>query len=181
MPSLISELHQDHVNLSRLLQLLERELLLFQHDDTPNYFLLLDMVEYVENYPDLIHHPREDAMFRVFLERSQRSDALVRRLIEEHRSLAEQSRELRNVLEQAQNGVVVSRPMLEESLSNYLDVQRTHLNVEETEVFPTIDQVMTPADWARVDQFVPVSTDPLFGGSVQKRYQSVFDHIIALS
>jgi hemerythrin-like domain-containing protein len=181
MHSLIAELHQDHVNLNRLLKLLERELESFRRDQPPDYYLLLDLVEYVESYPDLIHHPREDVIFRVYLENYSEGEQEVRRLMEEHRLLVEQSQQLRHVLEQALHGVVVSRMMVEESLSRYLDIQRAHLDAEEGNVFPLLESSLQCADWERIQAAMPVSSDPLFGGSVQKRYQSVFDQIITLS
>jgi hemerythrin-like domain-containing protein len=181
MHALIAELHQDHVNLNRLLKLLERELASFRRDEPPDYYLLLDLVEYVESYPDLIHHPREDVIFRVYLEAYSEGEAEVRSLMTEHRVLAEQSHQLRHLVEQALNGVVVSRATLEESLSEYLDSQRAHLDVEESKVLPLIDRSLQSTDWERIQAAMPVSSDPLFGGSVQKRYQSVFDQIITLS
>ena len=181
MHPIMAELHQDHINLSRLLGLLDRQLQLFQADEPPDYFLLLDLVEYMESYPDLIHHPREDMIFRVYLEQNQRGEEAIHQLMDEHKSLLAHSHELRNLLEQTSQGSVSPRAAVEESLAHYLAVQRNHLNTEEGKVFALLNDALMPEEWARVQSEITISSDPLFGGEVQKRYQAIFDLIMAVS
>lgn len=181
MHPLISELHQDHVNLGRLLELLERQLLLFRADEAPNYLLLLDLLEYVETYPDLIHHPREDAIFSVYLERNRQGEETILQLMGEHKSLIAQSHDLRMLLDQAAQGSVSPRAALEDALARYLAAQKAHLDAEEREVFALLNNALMPEEWSRLQAAMPVSGDPLFGGEVQKRYRAIFELLMAVS
>ncbi|HUL10570.1 MAG TPA: hemerythrin domain-containing protein [Methylococcaceae bacterium] len=181
MHPLISELHQDHINLSRLLDLLERESMLFRRGEDPDYFLMLDMVEYVESYPDLIHHPREDAIFRVYLERHHEGEDVIQQLTDEHKALVAHSHRLRDMLEEVLQGSVLSREIIETQLFTYIEMQRSHLNAEEAQVFELMDEALEPEDWARIKQMIPATDDPLFGGQVQKRYEAIYAQILAIA
>lgn len=181
MHPMIAELHQDHINFGRLLGLLERELMLFQQGEDPNYFLVLDMVAYVENYPDLFHHPREDAIFRVYLERHRAGEDTIQQLMDEHRILVEHSQQLHELIEQVLQGSVLPRESIETELSTYINLQRRHLNAEEAQVFSLMDESLQADEWARIKEMIPAATDPLFGGEVQKRYEAIYTQIMTLS
>lgn len=181
MHSLLVELHQDHINLSRLLNLLERELLVFRRKDTPDIPLLLDIVDYMQSYPDLIHNPQEDVIFRVHLERSREGEETLLKLMDEHQTLVRESHELRNLLEQFAQGSIAPRHTLEEALAGYLTAQRAHVDTEEEGVFALLDRVLHAEDWEQVMQSIPSSADPLFGEQVHQRYRSIFNQIIAMS
>ena len=59
----LERLHRDHINLARLLDLLEREL---KTSSTPGAIRFRPqgrMLEYIECYAELIHHPTEDRIF----------------------------------------------------------------------------------------------------------------------
>lgn len=181
MHPMIAELHQDHINFDRLLSLLERELMLFQQGEDPNYFLVLDMVDYVENYPDLFHHPREDAIFSVYLETHRSGEDTIRQLMDEHKALVEHSRQLHELIEQVLQGSVLPRETIETELSTYINLQRSHLNAEEAQVFSLMDKSLHAEEWARIEQMIPPKADPLFGGDVQKRYAAIYAQIMTLS
>lgn len=181
MHPLIAELHRDHVNLSRLMSLLERESVLFKQGYDPDYLLMLEMLEYVESYPDLIHHPREDAIFRVYLERHSQGADSIRRLMDEHEALVEHSRQLRAMIEQLLQGSVFPRELIENRLFAYIEMQQRHFDAEEDHIFELIDRALQPEDWARIEQMIPSASDPLFGGQVQKQYEAIYARIMAMS
>lgn len=120
-------------------------------------------------------------MFRVYLESHREADDVIHQLMEEHKVLIEESHAVRHLIEQVLHGSVFPRANVEESLARYLVLQREHLNAEEGRVFNLMDQTLNLGDWERIEQVIPVSTDPLFGGEVQKRYRSIFDQIMTLS
>ncbi len=60
---LLERLHRDHINLARLLDLLERELNEFYAGRESDFDLKVEMLEYIECYAELIHHPTEDRIF----------------------------------------------------------------------------------------------------------------------
>lgn len=180
MHAVIDELQKDHVNLGKLLMLLEAELHRFRQGESPNYLLWLDAVHYVESYHDLVHHPREDAIFNVYLETNDEAAQIIAELLGQHKRLIDHSFRIRNLMEQVICGSIVTREMIETSLFDYIAQQREHSATEEAQVFSLVDRRLRLADWARIEQMIPAAIDPIFGGTVQKRYQAVYEQIRAL-
>jgi hemerythrin-like domain-containing protein len=178
MHPLISELHQDHVNLGRLLGLLQRELDRLRSGESPDYFLLIDVIDYIESYPDQIHHPREDVIFRVYLASHQSEAEDVKRLMEEHESLVVESHQMRRAVEQVTQSAVSSRDALETQLAQFIARQWDHLNLEEGRIFRVLSESLTEAEWRQIEADLPSAVDPIFGGAVQQRYQAIYDQIM---
>ena len=71
MHEILKSLHEDHVNLMRLLTLVRRGLRDEPtHDGDVDYNLILDVLDYIENYADAIHHMRERIKIYARLTRS---------------------------------------------------------------------------------------------------------------
>ena len=178
MHSILDSLHQDHKNFAKLLNFLSEQLELVQNEGIPDFELLLDVVDYIESYPDLVHHPREDVIFARFLERHDGADAdIVEGLMEEHRQLKVLTASLRSSLEGILHDAPLERESLAQQLSAFLDQQWKHLNAEEASVFPMLDRVLTPQDWGAVATELPDQADPLFGDNLQQQYQSLYERI----
>lgn len=178
MHPLISELHQDHINLGRLLGLLQRQLELLRSGDSPDYFLLIDVIDYIESYPDQIHHPREDVIFRVYLAAHEDAAEDVRRLLAEHQELVEESHRMRRLVEQVTQSTVSSRDALETQLAEFIAHQWDHLNLEEGRIFRVLSDALTAEEWRQIEADLPTAVDPIFGGAVQQRYQAIYDQIM---
>jgi hemerythrin-like domain-containing protein len=181
MHPLLERLHQDHINLNRLLGLLERETLLLERGANPDYYLMLDMLDYMRRYPDEVHHPCEDVIFEAYLERFREGAEIIEHLRSEHQVLVEDTQELRYCVERIVQGSICSREDFQTALAGYLARQREHLNREEAEVFRLIDAALGAEDWHRLEPLLPASTDPLFGGPVAERFASLYSHLLAMT
>ncbi len=58
MAHIIQQLQKDHLNVARLLDLLETQIGALHDGETPDYLLMLDVMCYMRHYPDLFHHPK---------------------------------------------------------------------------------------------------------------------------
>ena len=63
MTYVIEVLRQEHRNIEKLLQVLERELSIFDRGDRPEYEVIVRVFDYFQEYPDSCHHPKEDMIF----------------------------------------------------------------------------------------------------------------------
>ena len=88
MPKLLDKLNLDHKHLSRLLDLMEKQLDGFHEGNEPDFELMCEMLEYVENYADQVHHPTEDLIFHRLLERSDKRRDVMETLFEQHQTLS---------------------------------------------------------------------------------------------
>lgn len=174
----MAELHQDHVHLSRLLDLMDEQLEILSTDGDPDLLLMMDIVNYIQHYPDLVHHPKEDQVYKVFRERSDHWNDEVDALLKEHHNLPEATLEFFRLLEGAANGSsIVSRDVLIERVEKFVKLQRAHMNQEENKIFPVINKTLTDEDWATVEKNLIQQVDPLFGSNVEDCYKNLYHNI----
>lgn len=178
MHPILSELHRDHLNFSRILRLLENQLDLIRGGGHADLHVLNEIVDYVQSYPDLIHHPREDVIFLVYRERSVHGIDLIDRLMDEHRLLIGSTAYLREFLNQWGRDLPVPREHIAMLVSEYLQLQWDHLNLEESSVYQLLADGLTAADWERIEATIPSGSDPLFGDLMRRCYQNIFDQVM---
>ena len=139
--------HAEHKHFARLLDLLEQQVVAFHADDGPNYQLILDVVSYLRYFPDRYHHSREDVAFARLAKREPELKPLIDRLLQEHRVIAASGTELLRYLEQWVDDVVVERAKVEAAAATYLVYYRRHLALEDRDIVPRAEQLLTAEDW----------------------------------
>lgn len=179
MHPILQDLHQDHVNLSRVLQLLQKQLDLIDCGGEVNLHVLGEIIDYVQSYPDLLHHPREDVIFQVYRVRYSAGLDVIDRLMEEHRTLIAGTSALQGCVDQWEHDLPVPREHLKRLLADYLSRQWDHLNLEEGSIYKLLADSLTESDWAEIEAGMPQGSDPLFGDMIRQRYQHIFDQVIA--
>ncbi|WP_341318348.1 hemerythrin domain-containing protein [Paraburkholderia sp. IMGN_8] len=165
--------HTEHINFARLLDILEEQVAELRRGESPNYALMGDILYYMRNFSDRVHHPREDVAYARLAERDPGTQMVVNRLLQEHRVIATAGDELLIRINEAAGDVVIPRTALEAATATYLVYYRHHLSTEERDVMPRAAQVLTEQDWAAVDAAVPASPDPLFGDNVLERFEAL--------
>ena len=165
--------YAEHRHFSRVLDLLEQQVLAFHAGDGLDYGLMLDIVSYLRYFPDRIHHPREDVAFTCLVERDPAMKPLVDKLLQEHRVIAAAGTELLKYLEQVVDDVMIERAKVEAAAATYLVYYRRHLALEDRDLVTRAEQLLTHADWDAVLAAVPSGTDPLFGEDSEPRYREL--------
>jgi len=163
----------EHKHFARLLDLLEQQVVAFHADDGPNYELMLDIVSYLRYFPDRYHHPREDVAFARLVERDPGTKALTEQMLQDHRVIVAAGTELLSYLQQVIEDVVVERAKVEAAAATYLVYYRRHLALEDRELVPRAQQLLTPQDWEEVVAALPTGPDPLFGEDSEPRYREL--------
>ena len=164
---------EDHAYFSRLLGLLEKQLALFSSGGQPNYGLMEDIVRYLHDFSDQVHHPREDVAFACIAKRNPELARELERLQREHRVIVKAGALLLELLEEIEADAVFPRTSLEAVASTYLTYYRSHIAAEEREVLPRAAQALAPEDWKAVAAAVPARPDPLFGKDPEERYRTL--------
>ena len=172
------ELHQDHVHLARLLDLMDKQVLLIASDGDPDFILMIDIAHFILNYPDLVHHPKEDQVYRVLKARSEKTADIVDTLLEEHQSLPAVTIGFSAMLEAVVNGSsIINRIELKKKIQHFINIQREHMDKEEKMIFPLIEKTLNEQDWADVERGLIKSDDPLFGDKVEACYDNLYQLI----
>ena len=165
--------HAEHRHFARLLNLFEQQVAAFHADDRPNYELMLDIVSYLRYFPSRYHHPREDVAFARLVERDSAMKPVIDGLLQEHRVIAAAGTELLKYLEQVVDDVVVERALVEAAAATYLVYYRRHLAVEDRDVIPHAERLLTREDWEAVMAAFSAEPDPLFGEDSDMRYREL--------
>jgi hemerythrin-like domain-containing protein len=155
--------HEEHSYFGRLLHLLQEEVDMLHAGARPNYELMLDILAYLREYGDRMHHPREDEAFRRLAQRNPRLRKIVWRLHQEHRIIAQAGEALATLLEDAVNDAMLSRQQIEVAAATYIVYYGTHIAREEEDVLPAAVRDLTDEDWAAARSEGLAAGDPLRG------------------
>ena len=156
-------LRRDHRLLEHLLNLFERQLRAFQQGEDPDFELLCELLCHVDVFAEKVHHPTEDLIFAQLLRRPEAPAEALNRVMEQHHSLRQVSRDFRQGMEAIVNEALLSRGHIETLGQTFLAAQREHLALEETQVLPAAERLLADADWAEVLAQAPNRREPLEG------------------
>ncbi|MBJ6611608.1 MAG: hemerythrin domain-containing protein [Candidatus Thiothrix moscowensis] len=175
MHKIMSDLHQDHVNLTKLLTLLAQQVEKLAAGDEVDLLLMSDIADYIRRYSDQIHHPKEDEIYRVFRACSNEAGELVEALLLEHQQLPDVTLDFQKALESVINDTaILTRQELHDQIVAFISTQQAHLDAEEGGLFPLINTTLQAADWAVVEQGMQEhAADPLFGVHIMDRYRNL--------
>ena len=177
MTHIILQLKQDHINIAKLLDLLEVQLGTLQEGETPDYLLMFDVMCYMRRYPDLFHHPKEDLVFEKLKNRDVSACPIVDILMEEHKVLAAMGAQFFKSLKAIVNESIVSRESLESEGREYIALLCSHMNREEDQVFPLASKVLREEDWVEIDMAMELTADPVFGRAEGEKYRALYNYL----
>ncbi len=63
MPSFVDQIHNEHINISRILDCLERQIDIFERGEEADFELLGRTLDYLADFPENVHHPKEDYIY----------------------------------------------------------------------------------------------------------------------
>lgn len=172
--NILSELHQDHINLSRLLEMLDRKVEQLIDGNHPDFSLMADVVGYVGSYADQHHHPREDKMYAFFQGRDSVLDRALERCEEDHKELKRLSTHLEESIDGILNDVVMPMDKFTDQLDEFVQTEKRHLDFEEQSIFPALRNIASDTDWQQLAEQLPQSEDPLFGERQADEYRSLY-------
>ena len=174
---LLSELRQDHRNMSLMLNLLEVESnRLFDGDDT-DFELLYDIMHYMTVYPDAVHHPKEDRIYAELKAVRPDLSAGFDRITVDHRHIAELGVRLRDDVASVNSGGVVPRKSVVADTLRYVNTLRGHIQWEELDLFRRIEEMIAEGhEVFEVATFLQ-TPDPVFGPEVETQFSRLFDSV----
>ena len=169
----IKSWHEEHMYFNRLLALLQHEVDVFATGEAPNYPLMLDVIEYLRDYADRFHHPREDAVFSRLVHYLPDRQLPLARLQQEHRVIANAGITLQRLLEEAQSDAMLPRVEVEVAAATYLVYYGNHIAKEEEDILPLAAKALSADDWRAAAAAAPTGDDPLFGRNPTERFREL--------
>ena len=173
MSNPIAAWHQEHAYFQRLLALLQEQVDVFAEGGSPNYDLMLDVISYLTDYADHVHHPREDEAFLRIARNCPDLVPVIARLQQEHRVIRIAGERLRVLLQEAADDAIVPRSEIEVAAATYLVYYGNHIAKEDEDILGRAANTLRPEDWADVRKAVPEGADPLRDADTGERFREL--------
>jgi hemerythrin-like domain-containing protein len=178
MVQVIEQLRHDHRNMSLLLDIIEEETNAYRQGGVLDFDLLGMIVDYILQYPNLVHHPKEDLVFERLIVRDPEAKTFIGDLVDEHRRLSELTRRFASAINNASRDVELPREWLDALTREYLLANRTHMQTEEKHFLPRAMAMLKDEDWGAIDERITRREDPVFGGKVADAYLLLHERIL---
>lgn len=178
MSEVMTRLREEHRNIAKLLRALEHQLAIFDTAERPDYDVLAAIANYFVGFPDRCHHPKEDLIYRKMRERDPTLAQTMTDLEAEHEEISALARHFWEAVQDVLQDAEISRSAFDKVARHFVRNQRRHMQREEEQFFPLARQILTPHDWAEIDERITREEDPVFGGKVSHVFAALRDNIL---
>ena len=173
-------IREEHAALAAMLRSIV--LLLAQHRrerSLPDFAALRAMLFYVDEFPEQRHHRKEsELLFPKLRARSPLARELLDRLDREHATGHARIRDLEHALLGFEMMGEARRLAFEQAAEHYVEFYLAHISVEERDILPLAERVLSAQDWADLDEAFGANRDPLAGHDPEPDYRALFTRIV---
>ncbi len=158
-------IQEEHAALAAMLRSLGMMLERGPDKDPDRYFdVLRAMLFYIDEFPERLHHTKESNLLfpRVARLAPQTLDAIIQ-LEKDHAKSEAGVRELQHLLLAWELIGDARRAEFETAAKRYIEAYMTHMRLEETDILPVAQQVLSDDDWKELDAAFATNCDPLTG------------------
>jgi hemerythrin-like domain-containing protein len=182
-PATLKILRDEHAALSAVLR--SMSLLIAEarrRGTTPDFLALRAMLLYVDEFPEKQHHAKESQLlFPLLRERSDEANAVLEKLDRDHERGEHAIRQLEHLLTAWELLGDTRREPFVRELGRYTDFYLGHMRIEESEVLPLAQRVLSAADWQQLDKAFGEHRDALTGGEPDAVYRKLFQTIVNIT
>ena len=176
----LSIIRDEHQALAAMLRSLS--MLLAEHRRKgvpPDFGVLRAMLLYVDEFPEKLHHTKEsELLFPMLRSRSTEAAEVLDKLDHDHAQGEKAIRDLEHDLLTFEVLGGDRAASFEKSANRYVEFYLAHMGVEENQVLPLAQRVLTDADWAELDAAFMKNRDPLTGHEPDDVYRPLFSRIV---
>lgn len=174
--TIIRDEHRTLASVVKGLQFLTQEVQ--NRGQTPDFPLLQAIVSYLEQFPEKLHHPKEDQyLFPALRQRHPAAAAELDILEEEHERGAAMTARVVDTLRDYR-----ADPACFEAFANavddYANFHWAHMGREESVILPLAEKYLTPEDWVDIDAAFKSNSDPLVGINTQREFRELFRRLV---
>ena len=124
---LMTGLRTDHRNMALLLDLLDMETERLAASEEPAYDFVQELMRYMTEYPDVVHHPKENLIYRHLKSLHPDIDDNLKRVETDHRHIEESGLKLKIDIEAMSDGAYLNRDEIIANLRHYIEKLREHM------------------------------------------------------
>jgi len=182
-PAAVQIIRDEHLAIAAVLYRL-RFLVRRMHTESaaPNFPLLHAMLDYVVEYPDRWHHPKESQfLFKTLRERNPGAAELVDELEREHQDGDLRIVDLQRKLTAFERGDPQGLQSFSNAVEEYAESQWKHIRKEEDVLMPLAERSLNASDWRRVAEAFQENDNPLFGIKPKDEAERLYQKILSLA
>tara|TARA_R110000823_G_scaffold125385_7_gene252108 strand:+ start:33552 stop:34523 length:972 start_codon:yes stop_codon:yes gene_type:complete len=171
---LMKALRAEHRHMAAVMQLFQEQLRAIEAGEPVDTHVVYEIMDYMVNWPDRFHHPREDMIYARLAERDAGARDDVDTLQRDHDESARRGRKLLADITRWRAGEIDGKAIVK-SGREYVEHIHVHMNLEEKLVFPQIESGLSLRDWRELaadDQLAAVSS-PVFGPKVTREFRNM--------
>ena len=148
----------------------------------PDLRVFRAMLLYISEYPERLHHPKEDAhLFAPLRKRTHEYDATLDELDAQHAQGEALVRRLEHLLLRYEFGGEREFAPFAEQVERYAEFYFRHMRIEEEIIFPALRQHFSQEDWEKADQEFIANVDPLAGADLKHDFERLFTTIVSIT
>lgn len=150
-------------------------------DTMPNFALLKQLVRYIREFPEMLHHPKETTyLFAKLRQRTHMVDVALDTLEEQHADRATLDA-LESALERFIQTGAAGEPAFSDALDAFTTMQWQHMSVEEQVILPAAKQYLHAEDWKQIALAFGSNGDPRLSASANEELRALFAEIAHLT
>jgi len=176
-------IHEEHQCLAAVIKAMRHfARLIAEGGKAPDLKVFRAMLLYISEYPEKIHHPKEDAYLFVPLRRrtAEAGDAIAK-LEAQHAQGERMVRELEHALTRYELLGAGAFQAFHELVERYAGFYFEHMKLEEEVILPLARRVLTKEDWAEADKAFAANRDPLSGVAGMDDFDRLFRLIVTIT
>lgn len=147
--------------------------------DSSGAMLMRAMLYYIREFPEQIHHPKEERyLFARLRERTDELDAAIDKLGRQHEEGEQHIYALERALTRYELEGASALPALRDEVSAYADFYAQHQHLEETVILPGAQRYLTVADWVEIDEAFGANRDPFESLEIEDNLDDLYALIV---
>ena len=178
--SAVKVILREHQQLSMVITGMQRFVnLLGAGADAVRPMMFRSMRFYVSEYPEQLHHPKEERyLFARLRHKANNIDKTIDELEEQHAQGKTRMRDIEHALTRYELAGESALPVLREMVEEYAAFSANHRRLEEEVILPAARQWLTEADWNALDEAFGTNRDPFAGVMVEADLGRLFAMIV---
>ncbi len=152
MSAIIDELDKDHVRFRRYLTAFHAEIGKLADGRGPDYGLLENLAAYFSQYPDELHHKKEDIVYARLEENAQSKRRALEDLQAQHEELSHKARHFAEIVKNILSDQKLPVAQIVAAAEDYAAILSAHMQGEEETLFAPARRLFKAQDWSKADE-----------------------------
>jgi hemerythrin-like domain-containing protein len=181
-PATLRILHEEHERLAANVHGMRHLLRAAEAGAQPDLKVFRAMLLYISEYPERLHHPKEDRwLFGPLSRHTADYDEAIAELEAQHAEGEALVHELEHMAIRHEFGGAALLPEFCEMVERYATFYFNHMRMEEELIFPALKRFLTEEEWRDAHQAFAGNFDPLAGQDLKNSFDRLFSTIVSIT